>query len=191
MKTFIKPLSEITAKRSDHNNGYFIVPRFWGTCFYRLTRNEQYKIRVKYNRKPSHFHTYTKIPSRLADRVFFVYANYPKSEKVGLVVPTGGRVVGFDHPQASGDYLNRSFLVLSPSGEIPEVKIDESGLSDNCKKEEFLLLGRPDAVIINEETFFKGKDNVCMFMNEEGYQASFHDMPRRKLESKYYSERRR
>jgi len=113
----IEPITSLETTKSD--NGYFLVKGIWGTCFHRIaTKKDRFEIIA--NRLPKCAHTYTKIPSYIADRTFFVYVNFTESFKI--IMPAGGVVVGFSEAQrhiSKPEWLSVSCLVYSPTGERP------------------------------------------------------------------------
>lgn len=173
MKALIKPISQCATKRSDHNNGFFIQAETWGSCFHRLMKNKPNEIWVKFNRHPRCLHTYTKFPARLSHVVFHVYVNYDPRFSVLLELTPGSRIIGFDEPQRSGEYLNRSFLVLSPSGIEPQVFEYMPEYGEEQNKALFFFQHGEDGGIYpcTEETYFKGRQVQHMYLDQEGYQT--------------------
>lgn len=168
MKKVIKKIIDCHVKKSDHDNGFFIQGETWGSCFFRFMRNVKDQIWIKHNSQPNCFHTYTKIPSRLDDQVFHVYINYKKGKTVLLRLPAGGRVLGFDSPQPSGEYLNRSFLVLCQH-ESPDVEISKQ--PGNSEEDFFFSKGECPPLICNPTEFFRGRDVQHMYIDAAGYQT--------------------
>lgn len=116
----IAPITQMRSRRSDSNNGYYIIDGLWGTCFYRIaTKRDRFEIVA--NSNPKCPHTYTKIPATLADNTFFVYVNFKQGYKVAL--PPGSYVVGMHEaqPHNIGGWWSQSLLVYSP-GEPPIVQ---------------------------------------------------------------------
>lgn len=130
LKTVIKKLSECEQKYSDHRNGYFIVAETWGTCFFRVSKTRDH-IEVEHYRNPTCDHSYTKIPEKYYENIWFVYVNI--SNEIAdfghtLSLPAGGRVIGMHEPIPSkdGKWLNCSYLVYSPDKSAPTVDMNEN-----------------------------------------------------------------
>ena len=174
MKTVVKPIIECASKRSDHNNGFFIQAETWGSCFHRISsRSHPDEIFIKFNRKPKCFHTYTKFPARVANLIFHVYVNYEQETSVLLDLSPGSRLIGFDQPQPSGEYLNRSFLILSPSCIKPEIfeYVPEYGIEEDINTFFFQHGQEREIYPCNEGTFFKGREVQHLYLDAAGYQT--------------------
>jgi hypothetical protein len=98
-----------------------------------------------------------------------VYANPEKGLDTVLTLPQGALVVGFDHPQASGDYMNRSFLVYCPDGGKPEVSYIPATEATEEDPEGFWIQ-KENRYWHNAATFFKGRAAQRIFLNGDGYQ---------------------
>lgn len=173
MKALIKPISQCATKRSDHNNGFYIQSETWGSCFHRLLTKKENEVWIKFNRHPKCLHTYTKFPARVAHLVFHVYVNYHPHFSVLLKLAPGSRIIGFDQPQRSGEYLNRSFLVLSPSGVEPQVSEYMPAYGEEEDKELFFFQHGEEGGLYscNEEAFFGGREVQHLYLNANGYQT--------------------
>lgn len=165
---------------AEKTNGYFLVgeerkPGSWGTCFLRIissrSKKPQDQIDITYNTDPSFFHTYTKIPQSIAHNVFHVYVNYEQGSSICLDLPQGARVIGFDTPQPSGSYLNRSFLIYSPSGVEPTIETTSFG---SVNETFFIRTGEErEMSTFSREDMFKGRVIQKLFLSEEGYVRRF------------------
>lgn len=174
MRTLIKPISECATKRSDHDNGFFIQNETWGSCFHRLMTRKENEVWIKFNRHPKCMHTYTKFPSRVAHLVFHVYVNYNPKFSVLLALRPGSKIIGFDQPQKSGDYLNRSFLVLSPSGLEPKVFEYQADFIQEQEQETLFFFQYEEQGVIypcTERSYFKGRHVQHMYLDQKGYQT--------------------
>ncbi len=127
MRTLIKLLSACDSARADkESNGYYIVTEKWNTCFFRWAKNITDRIEVRVNSNPKVAHSYTRIPSILKDKVYFIYVNTQEGFKI--LLKEDDIIIGGYEPQPSGEYLNYSFLIYSPTGSHPDVKrFDEPG----------------------------------------------------------------
>ncbi len=152
-------------------NGFYIVEGYWGTCFLKRTGSpkRQTEIKMFYRRLPNCFHTYTTYPASIQDNMWFVYCNYLADQSVAIHQLPGLRVVGFDQPQKSGEFLNRSFLIYCPSGEEPEVTIrdiesqGEHFFLENHETKELVPFGIRD--------MFRSRQIQVIRLNNDGYQA--------------------
>lgn len=160
----IKPFTEVATKKSDKENGYFIQSEHWGTCFHRVSRTRK-EIDITYNVNPKCFHTYTKFPDFIADKVFDVYVNYHKDESVVVDLKGYDRIIGFDLPQLSGEYYNRSFLILCPDGEPPKVDT----LKVSASEETFWLNTEEGYRPFNLDFMFRGRTVQKLLVSEDGY----------------------
>lgn len=123
MKQVVKLLSECSTKKAEkESNGYYIVTEQWNTCFHRWANNITDRIEVRVNSIPNVAHSYTRIPAILKDKIFFVYVNCLDVEGFQIVLRGQEIIVGGYDPQASGEYLNYSYLVYSPTGEPPVIE---------------------------------------------------------------------
>lgn len=122
MKIVVKLLAECNTKKSDHENGYYIVSECWNTCFHRWANNMKDRIEVRRNDDPSCAHTYTRIPTTSKHNIFFIYINCLDVEGFVLNLKERQIIVGSYEPQRSADYLNFSFLVYSPDGVAPDIE---------------------------------------------------------------------
>lgn len=115
VNAIVKKLADCEQKRSDHDNGYYIVAETWGTCFFRISKTRDH-IELEHYRNPKCDHTYTKIPEKYLPNVYFVYVNVRREKGFILSLPAGGRIVGMHEAQPSkdGKWLNHSFLVYCP-----------------------------------------------------------------------------
>jgi len=114
----IKRLDDCEQRKSE--NGYFIVSENWGTCFFRVAHTRP-TFEIQRFSAPVAERTYTKIPVAAYDNVYNVYINVHQYTFFTLNLPTNACVVGMSDPQQSGEFLNYSLLVYSPSGEPPTV----------------------------------------------------------------------
>lgn len=123
LNVVIRPLADFNHKKSDGDNGYYIVADTWGTCFFRISKTRDH-IDICDFKEPKKRRTYTKIPISLMPKVFFGYVNYREGETFKIIMPTAARVIGMhDHtPSACGRWWSASFLVYSPTGEAPTVE---------------------------------------------------------------------
>jgi hypothetical protein len=132
-KTAVKNFKELTQRKSDSGNGYYLFEGLWGSCFIRRASNIEH-IEIRANYDPKCGHTYTKIPSTIFDKCFLVVANFD----VGwlLTLPVGGIIIGCDEAQthmkaAEGVMLKtQTCIVYSPTGKPPTV--DYFSSTDDC-----------------------------------------------------------
>lgn len=170
MKLIIKKLAEMASKKSDHNNGYYIQSEKWGTTFHRWMQNpDANHIHMYYNAAPNFIHTYTRIPAKFQQHVYFVYVNYTKDKSVQIKLSQKGRVIGLDHPQESGKYLNRSFLIYDP-WEEPRIIL----LEKPAEREQFYLIRLDEEIgvypyLCDIDFFFRGRENQRFWLDENGY----------------------
>jgi hypothetical protein len=158
------PVTDLLAKKSDHNNGYFVVEGLWGSCFFRIATQKQH-FEIVGNNNPRCPHTYTKIPLFRAGNTYFVYVNYKKGYKIAL--PKGAIVVGLHQaqPHKLGGWWSQTCLVYCPSGESPVV-------------EEFTQANDPDFVCFDQSgnEILLSVENLTgnfpvkyIHLNEDGY----------------------
>lgn len=158
------PITTLRTQKSDHNNGYFIVSGLWGTCFHRIaTKRDRFEIIG--NNNPKCPHTYTKIPSALAEKTYFVYVNY----KAGFVInlPAGAIVVGMHEAQSAklGGWWSQSVLIYCPTGEEPTVS--ETTIPFDTKT--IRVHDGKKETPITVEKIMQGFDVRYIATNEEGY----------------------
>lgn len=115
VQAIIKKLADCEQKKSDHNNGYYIVSETWGTCFFRISHTRDH-ITIEHYKNPTCDHTYTKIPIKYLPNVYFVYVNFKANTGFLLNLPAGARVIGMHDAQPSkcSKWLNHSFLIYCP-----------------------------------------------------------------------------
>jgi hypothetical protein len=164
VNAIVKKLADCEQKKSDHNNGYYIVAETWGTCFFRISHTRDH-IEIEHYKNPTCDHTYTKIPVTYLPKVHFVYVNVKAKKGFILIIPAGARVIGMHDAQPSkcGQWLNHSFLVYCPD-ENSEPSITE------FEKEGFWL----QSVNVSEPYHYT-MQMLCplkvrhMYINEEGF----------------------
>lgn len=163
VNAIVKKLADCEQKKSDHNNGYYIVAETWGTCFFRISKTRDH-IEIEHYKNPTCDHTYTKIPEMFLPNVFFAYVNLKADKGFILNLPAGGRIIGMHDPQPSkcGKWLNYSFLIYSPDEVQPSISEHE--------KEGFWL----QSVNVSEPYQYTMK-MLCplkvrhMYINDEGF----------------------
>jgi hypothetical protein len=165
INVFVAPITNLKTKKSDKENGYYIVSDFWGTCFHRIAKN-RHKFEIKANRMPKCAHTYTKIPLSLADKVFFLYVNYKSGYKI--IMPAGACAVGMSEaqPHKIGGWWSQTCLIYSPLGECPAVETDGECVSppDNIR-----IVRGGKAFVAEIEKITCGFDVRFIEVNEEGF----------------------
>lgn len=168
------PITTLRTQKSDHNNGYFIVSGLWGTCFHRIaTKRDRFEIIG--NNNPKCPHTYTKIPSALAEKTYFVYVNY----KAGFVInlPAGAIVVGMHEAQSAklGGWWSQSALVYSPTGEAPIVEETETRYDST----QICINSRGKETLLTVEKIMQGFDVRFIAVNEDGFYVAKSTRPDR------------
>lgn len=168
----IEKLSSLPTKLSDHNNGYYIQAAHWGTCFHRKATKRK-DFHIYHNSLPQFTHTYTKIPLRAWENTWSVYLNYlPEFEPV-VQINEHGIIAGFDHPQFSGRYLNRSFLVYCPDGAKPEIEFAPATGEAEHDPEGFWQEKADIRTWMNAPAFFKGRADQLIRLDEQGFKTNF------------------
>jgi len=158
------PITEMPTQKSDHNNGYYIVSGLWGTCFHRIATKRD-RFEVIGNNNPKCPHTYTKIPSALAGKTFFMYVNYREAFKINL--PIGAIVVGMHEaqPHKNGGWWSQSALIYCPTGEAPTA---EETIGPTTPKEIRVSTGEKETSITVEKIMY-GFGVRYIAVNEDGY----------------------
>lgn len=115
LNVIVKRIAYCEVKKSDHENGYYIVAETWGTCFFRISQTRDH-IEIEHYRNPKCDHTYTKFPAYLQPHIYFIYVNIKADQGFILNLPAGARIIGMHDAQPSKDgaWLNYSFLVYCP-----------------------------------------------------------------------------
>lgn len=164
VQAIVKKLSDCEQKKSDNNNGYFIVSETWGTCFFRISHTRDH-IEIEHYKNPTCDHTYTKIPIKYLPNVYFIYVNFKADTGFILNIPAGARVIGMHDSQPSkcGNWINHSFLIYCPD-ENSEPSISE------YEKEGFWLqsvnVSEPYQYTMNMLCPLKVRH---IYINEEGF----------------------
>jgi hypothetical protein len=159
----IRPITELPSKRSDKDNGYFIVDGLWNTCFFRIAKNKD-RFEIMANNAPKCAHTYTKIPAALVDKVYFVYVNYQAG--YWLHLPAGAIVIGMHEaqPHKTGGWKSQACLVYCPQG-MPELEEATGELAAGQ-----IMCERNDKnFIIDVNTITRGHNIRYIAVNEDGY----------------------
>jgi hypothetical protein len=169
----IRPLGELQQKKSDSNNGYYIVADTWGTCFFRIS-NTRKEFDICAN-MAGIARTYTKIPVALMPNVYFVYVNYMVGDTFLVRLPNGGRIVGMhDHtPSADGKWFNSSFLVYSPTGAEPSV--ERSTEYDGWQDELKLVDAFGSVRSFDIGSIMRKKQVRRLYINEDGFVITTHN----------------
>lgn len=180
LNVVIRPLADFNHKKSDSDNGYYIVADTWGTCFFRQSKTRDH-IEICDFKEPKKRRTYTKIPMAIVPKVFFGYVNYRHGETFKIIMPTAARVIGMhDHtPSACGGWWNASFLIYSPTGEAPTV---ESATEEAIPCQTELKLQEKDVLrgySIDDLMRFKRDGSPCqvrhIYTNDEGFVITQHN----------------
>lgn len=183
LNVVIRPLTDFNHKKSDSNNGYYIVADTWGTCFFRQSHTRDH-IDICDFKEPNKRRTYTKIPVALMPRVFFGYVNYKDGETFKIVMPTAARIIGMhDHcKSACGAWWNASFLMYSPTGKAPTVEKYDYETTTGMTMPEFLFLqekGEVNPFSITDLMRRNRDGSPCkvrhIYTNEEGYVITQHN----------------
>lgn len=169
----IERLADQPTKRSDHDNGYYIQESHWGTCFHRRATKWQ-DFHIYHNRRPQFLHTYTKVPLHAWENVWSVYLNYRPGQVPVLEIGKHDIIVGFDHPQASGEYLNRSFLVYSPEGVPPGFHYAPATPETDEDPEGFYVQSGEEKTWFNVAMFFRGKEGIIIPIGPSGRRVETH-----------------
>ncbi len=164
VQAIIKKLADCEQKKSDHDNGYYIVAETWGTCFFRISKTRDH-IEIEHYKNPVCDHTYTKIPEKYLPNCYFVYVNVKNDAGFILSLPAGGRIIGMHDAQTSkcGNWMNHSFLIYCPDENL------EPTISEH-EKEGFWL----QSVNVSEPYQYT-MQMLCplkvrhMYINEEGF----------------------
>lgn len=162
------PIQTFRTKKSDGENGYYIVDGLWGSCFHRIaTKREAFEVVGNCN--PTCQHTYTLIPSKLAENTYFVYVNF----KGGYIVrlPNGATVVGIDEaqPHKSGGWFSQSMLIYCPDGYAPVVEPH----AETCPPKRVRFVTQKGVeFFLSLGTLMLGRPHRYINTNEEGYYTS-------------------
>lgn len=164
VNAIVKKLADCEQKKSDHDNGYYIVAETWGTCFFRISKTRDH-IEIEHYKNPTCDHTYTKIPEKYLPNIYFVYVNFKVKTGFVLSLPAGARVIGMHDAQPSkdGQWLNNSFLIYCPDENL------EPSISE-YEKEGYWL----QSVNVSEPYQYT-MQMLCplkvrhMYINEEGF----------------------
>ncbi len=134
MLLFIKKLADCETKQSDKKNGNYIVKKKWNTCFHRWWTTDSNDIEVRANSNPSCYHTYTRIPKKYINNIYFVYVNSKTSIQLNL--SSKDLIVGSYEPQKSGVFYNYAFLIFTENSEAISVEEREGDGEIYIKKSE-------------------------------------------------------
>lgn len=161
-----KPITQLSTRKADHDNGYYIVEGLWGSCFTRIATKKT-RFEIVGNNNPRCGHTYTKIPAALANKTFFLYVNYQAGYKIQL--PLGAIVVGLHQaqPHKTGGWWSQSCLIYSPTGEMPEVQED----TEACDANYIRTMYNDTETLLNVQRLTAGFPIRYIAVNEEGYYA--------------------
>jgi hypothetical protein len=174
--SYVARLCEMEHKKSDSNNGYYIVADTWGTVFFRETKTKPFLQIITHEDQTCR--TYTKIPSKIFSNVFFIYANYRRGKDFGITLPAGARIIGMQTATNStcGEWKNSSALVYCPDGAPPIVEEIGVGGSFTCPFATKRMNKEDDFY----HPFFwhdlmRGKPVRYMYFNEDGYVITQHN----------------